>query len=113
MRMTLDHRQRRLLSAVAVAAGLGLRSVAIPAGGPDPARVELVVDPNTAPPEVLTALPRLGPTLVDRIVDARAVTPFTSLNDLDDRVQGIGPATISILRPYLRVGITPAAFTDP
>lgn len=113
MRLMFDHRQRLLLSVVAVAAGLGLRSVAIPTEGPVVARVEFVVDPNTAPPEVLAALPRLGPTLVGRIVNARSIAPFASLNDLDDRVQGIGPATISILRPYLRVGTRPAAFTDP
>ncbi|MEO6811742.1 MAG: helix-hairpin-helix domain-containing protein [Isosphaeraceae bacterium] len=76
-------------------------------------RVELVVDPNTAPPEVLAALPRLGPTLVGRIEEARSIAPFASLDDLDDRVQGIGPATIPILRPHLRVVLAPMSFTSP
>jgi competence protein ComEA len=70
----------------------------------------LVVDPNTAPPAVLASLPKLGPALVERIVAARAEAPFQSLEDLDDRVKGIGPATIAALRPHLRFeSVDPAA----
>ena len=44
---------------------VGLSWVApVPSAGPLP---DLVVDPNTAPPEVLAALPGLGPALVGRI----------------------------------------------
>jgi len=67
----------------------------------DPSR--LVVNLNTAPPAVLAALPRLGPSLVNRIVTARERAPFRSLDDLDARVQGIGPATIVALKPFLRI----------
>ncbi len=63
----------------------------------------LVVDPNTAPPGVLEALPRLGPVLVGRIVEAREHEPFHSVEDLDARVKGIGPVTIEGLRPHLRI----------
>jgi competence protein ComEA len=73
-----------------------------PDGPPAPAP-RLIVDPNTAPPEVLIALPRLGPVLVSRIVAAREEAPFGSLGDLDVRVRGIGPATFASLRPYLEI----------
>jgi competence protein ComEA len=73
---------------------------------PDGARTSppvLIVDPNTAPPEVLGALPKLGPALVGRIVAARGEASFGSLDDLDARVRGIGPATLAALRPHLRI----------
>ena len=99
---------RVLLSVVAATAAAGLlfagRDAKRPATPPPPA---LVVDLNTAPPEVLGALPRLGPVLVGRIVSAREEAPFRSLEDLDARVKGIGPATIAALRPHVRIG--PAA----
>ena len=74
------------------------------ADGPGRSRVPrpCVVDPNTAPPEVLGALPRIGPALGRAIVAERRTAPFRSLDDLDRRVRGIGPATVAALRPYLR-----------
>jgi DNA uptake protein ComE-like DNA-binding protein len=78
-----------------------------PRGDEAPAPVPLlVVDPNTAPPRILMALPRLGPSLVGRIVAARAEAPFRSIDDLDARVRGLGPATIKALRPHLRIDPT-------
>jgi competence protein ComEA len=81
---------------LAVAAG---RSA--PAGRPVPVP-PLVVDPNTAPAGVLMALPRLGPVLVARIVAERDARAFASLDEMESRVRGIGPATASALRPHLR-----------
>ena len=69
----------------------------------DSSDLRIVVDPNTAPSAVLLALPRLGPALVGRIVAQRETEPFRSLDDLDRRVKGIGPATIKSLRPYLNI----------
>ena len=43
----------------------------------------LVLDPNTAPPEILTALPGLGPGLVRNWISAREERPFRSLDDLE------------------------------
>jgi competence protein ComEA len=105
---------RLWLAAIGAIAALGLiAGEQIPAG-PPPAPPRLIVDPNTAPPAVLQALPRLGPALVARIVEARQETPFRSLDDLDARVRGIGPATIAALRPYLRIEQSAAATaTDP
>src|SRR5580704_8458059 len=68
----------------------------------DPAP-RLLIDPNTAPPAVLTALPHLGPAMIGRIVAQRQMAPFRSLDDLDTRVRGIGPATAVLLRPYFHV----------
>ena len=68
----------------------------------DPAP-RLIVDPNTAPPVVLAALPHLGPAMVGRIVAQREKAPFRSLEDLDARVRGIGPATAASLRPFLQL----------
>lgn len=81
--------------------------VAFWAGSPSEPRVagelpSLAVDVNTAPRPVLLALPRLGPSLVDRIEAERARAPFASVEDLDDRVDGFGPATIESVRPHLR-----------
>lgn len=95
---------RVLLSLVAIVGSLRLLVIASVRDGPAELMPPLVVDVNTAPPEVLHALPRLGPVLVRRIVAAREDAPFRSLDDLDTRVRGIGPATIAALRPFLRVG---------
>jgi competence protein ComEA len=61
----------------------------------------LLVDANTVPLEVLGALPGLGPALSRRIVEARDQSPFRSLDDLDHRVKGIGPAKAEAIRPFL------------
>src|SRR5258708_39272281 len=62
--------------------------------GPEsPPALPLRVDVNTAPPGVLEALPRIGPALAGRIIEAREERLFVSADDLDRRVRGIGPAT--------------------
>lgn len=96
---------RGLLIVSTVVSAIWLLMVAPrPEGAPVPVP-PLVVDPNTAPPQVLLALPRLGPSLVGRIVAAREEAPFRSIDDLDARVRGLGPATIKALRPHLRIDL--------
>jgi competence protein ComEA len=63
----------------------------------------LVVELNTAPPEVLSALPRLGPARANAILEARERAPFRSFEDFDRRVRGIGPATVAAIKPYARI----------
>ena len=95
---------RFIVLAVVIGAAVGLgfsepgggasRNVAV-AGIP-----ALRLDPNTVPPEVLTALPRIGPALVDRWVEAREERPFRSLDDVRGRVRGLGPATFERIAPF-------------
>ena len=72
-----------------------------PDDDPAPA-VHLVIDPNSAPIGVLSALPGLGPVRLQAIEEARKARPFASLEDLDRRVRGVGPATAREIAPYLR-----------
>lgn len=62
-----------------------------------------VVDVNRADASALQALPGIGPSLADRIVDERGRRPFDSVDDLV-RVRGIGPATVERLRPFVLAG---------
>lgn len=64
----------------------------------------LVVDPATVDARVLGALPGMGPGRVEALKAARDEGPFQSLEDLDRRVAGVGPATIQRLKTHLRVG---------
>jgi competence protein ComEA len=97
---------RRVLAGAVILAVMGLavasRGERSSSGGTSAVTPELVVDPNTAPPRVLTALPRVGPTLVREWVAARADRPFTSLEDAQDRVRGLGPATLLQIAPHMR-----------
>ncbi|MBL8745696.1 MAG: helix-hairpin-helix domain-containing protein [Phycisphaerae bacterium] len=57
---------------------------------------------NTATEAELEALPRIGPALARRIVeDRQANGPFRSVDDVN-RVKGVGPRTIDLIRPYAR-----------
>jgi hypothetical protein len=89
--------------AISAATGLALGRWALTRGA-EPAVVasELKLDPNTATPEALAALPHIGPTLARRIAEAQADGPFRSPEDLRARVRGIGPATLAQIEPYLQ-----------
>jgi len=97
---------RTLLAVLAVAMAIGLRTVCQDAGSSSrkafAVAPKLVLDPNSAPPQVLEALPTLGPTLVRRWVAARAERPISSLADARRRVRGLGPASLAQIAPYLR-----------
>jgi competence protein ComEA len=96
---------RGLLAGLAVIAALGLNfasrdvrsSSKLIAIAP-----KLVLDPNTAKPEALAGLPNFGPVLVNRLVQARTERPFSSLDDVRDRVRGVGPVTLARIAPHLR-----------
>jgi competence protein ComEA len=104
-----------LLSVLAASGGLTLLLLGRGDGQATPPPPALVVDLNTAPPEVLRALPRLGPVLVDRIVAAREEAPFRSIEDFDARVKGIGAATVRALRPHVMVAppVRPSVSATP
>jgi hypothetical protein len=63
----------------------------------------LRLDPNTVPPQVLTALPHIGSALADRWVKEREERPFRSLEDARERVRGLGAATIEQIAPYFAI----------
>ena len=99
---------RLLLIVVTMIGAVGLRTASLRLGrenrGPFRAAPVLVLDPNSAPPEVLEALPHVGGALVKKIVEQREIRPFQSLGDLRHRVRGLGPATLARLCPHLRIG---------
>ncbi len=60
-----------------------------------------VIDVNTADASALTALPGVGTTLAERIVEYRRVNgPFASLDELAD-VAGMTQRRIDAIAPYL------------
>jgi competence protein ComEA len=69
-------------------------------GGSTPATVDI----NTADAAALEALPGIGPSIAQAIVEWRdANGPFASVDELED-VPGIGPATLAEIRDSARVG---------
>ena len=78
------------------ARALGRRADLAAAGPPpDPALVEHRVDLAAAGEAELRLLPGVGPRTAARIAAERSRGgPFASLEDLDRRVPGVGPATV-------------------
>lgn len=71
--------------------------------GPRSPSAEQPLNVNTALPKALDALPGIGPALSERIVTYRSTQrPFQRVDELE-RVSGIGPKTLSTLRPMVRV----------
>ena len=99
-----------LAGAVLMAGGWPARSDREPPGTGGPVLV-LVLDVNEASPEVFSALPGVGSSLVRRIVAERRARPFASAADFRRRTPGVGPATLARLAPHLRVEA--AAFDEP
>jgi len=64
--------------------------------------VEGVVNLNTAPPELLSALPGIGPSKALGILAYRARHPFRTVDELV-RVKGIGRRMVHAMRAHLAV----------
>jgi competence protein ComEA len=89
------HRNRRSLVAAALAVLL-LAPIAAAA-----AEASGVVNVNTASAAQLELLPRIGPSVAQRIVEHREENgKFASLEDLM-LVRGIGERTFALLKPYV------------
>lgn len=72
-------------------------------GGVAPTAAPARVDINSASAAELEALPHIGPTTAQRIVEYRATYgPFSAIEELMD-VPGIGPATFAELRDWVTV----------
>ena len=85
---------RRTIAACALASALGLPFAA--------SAVESRVDLNTATVEQLQALPGIGASKAQAIVDERKKARFTSVDDLE-RVKGIGPSIMTQVRDHVTV----------
>ena len=91
------NRYRRLIGSVILA---GLVLAALPTFAAEARRV---VNINTADAGQLALLPRVGPSVAQRIIDFRKENgQFKSAEDLM-LVQGIGEKTFQLLKPYLAV----------
>jgi phosphatidylserine/phosphatidylglycerophosphate/cardiolipin synthase-like enzyme len=76
-----------------------------PSGAPIPSSLPTLtpgqrVNLNTASQAEIEALPGIGPTLAQRIIEARTVQPLRSLQDLDG-VPGVGPQLLKRLEPLV------------
>jgi competence protein ComEA len=86
----------------AVIVGLALLWV-LPAGRARAGKgVDGVVNLNTAPAELLSLLPGVGPAKAGAIVTYRKRRPFRTVDELV-RIQGIGRKMVRRLRPHLAV----------
>jgi competence ComEA-like helix-hairpin-helix protein len=53
-----------------------------------------LINLNTASQKELQSLPGIGPKIAEKIIEARGEKPFTSLEDFDQRVSGVGSKMI-------------------
>ena len=60
------------------------------------------INVNTANASELDALPGIGPAFAERIINERQNGAFKGLQDLQERVSGIGVRTAERLAPYVR-----------
>lgn len=102
---------RRAFPAIVLLIGAGAMSAVAarraPADAPAPWRESpaWLVDLNSAAPAELGLLPRIGPTLAERIVEEReGGGPFATLEAVAERTRGIGPRTLERMAPFVRVG---------
>jgi competence ComEA-like helix-hairpin-helix protein len=86
---------------------------AIPLTGKPSRKTSLLLNINTAPPESLTMLPRVGEVIAQRIIELRQrLGRFDSVEQLV-QVRGIGKKTLELLRPNITIGDLPANLAEP
>lgn len=103
--------QRSLAVLVAVGLALvGYRGWGLTRFSTNPLPLERATfDLNSVDEIDLQLLPGVGPTLARRLIEHR---PYRELNELD-RVPGVGPETLTRLRPYLHVTAPPPSTMPP
>lgn len=85
----------RILMTLALAAMLAGEALAAGAGGQ--------VNVNTATAQELQLLPRVGPSLAQRIIDFRTANGAFKAPEELTRVKGIGEKSFALLKPYVSV----------
>jgi competence ComEA-like helix-hairpin-helix protein len=93
---------------------LAARSSSEPKGKADnkASKLTQLIPINTAGAAELQRLPRIGPTLAQRILAERRKAPFRSVDDLR-RVRGIGAKTLERLLPFITVENIPRNVATP
>lgn len=103
--LTVRHVQQQQVPPVTTDSLVARTDTAASATANDESQAPSPEDPlnvNTAPAPALEALPGIGPALAERIVNYRSEQrPFQRVDELQ-RVRGIGPKTLSDLRPLVR-----------
>lgn len=66
-----------------------------------------IIDLNTASKDELMTLPGVGPSKADAIMAHRQLTPFATVEDVQ-QVKGVGPGLYAKIRDFLKVGNSPA-----
>jgi competence protein ComEA len=97
--LSISATRARLVLTIGVGLAVGLGSVRARAAGKT---VEGVVNLNTAPAELLSALPGIGPSKAIGILAYRARHPFRTVDELV-RVKGIGRRMVLAMRAHLAV----------
>jgi competence protein ComEA len=88
----------------AAAPGAGGSAPGTGGQGASSGSTDATVDINTADAAALEALPGIGPSIAQAIVEWREANgQFASVDELED-VPGIGPATLAEIRDSARVG---------
>jgi competence protein ComEA len=102
MNMKTSSRFTGVIALAALFLTAALPAAAAPADGKaEGRRASSVVNVNTADAGQLALLPRVGPSVAQRIIEYRKKNgPFKSAEDLM-LVQGIGEKTYQLLKPYL------------
>jgi len=104
---------REFMAGVVFLAALGLGALGLALGNQQPSPItppmpRLQVELDSAPTAVLSALPGVGPALVERIAAARSSQDPAMLAHNPGQIQtpshvpGLGPATLAKLRPFLK-----------
>jgi len=90
------NRSQNLL--VLIALSMLIASVAVAAQTPAVGKIDL----NKATAEQLTSLPGIGESIAARIVEYRAKTPFTSIEQIME-VKGIGQKTFDKIKDLITI----------